>query len=137
MGYIYKNEIKIYIEEILKFYVYKHIIIIKNNKIKIKAYIYLIQKNLIDIFNYYSNISLQIYYYYYYYYNNDIVNLLYILKKACFLTMRLKLLKNNKILTYRKFNILFNFIIMKKTKKKIRKQNLYSVKISKIKKLLK
>ena len=49
----------------------------------------------------------EVYYYYYYYYDKRLKKLFYLIKKACFLTMKGKALFFGKHLTYSLFKFFF------------------------------
>jgi hypothetical protein len=102
----------------LKFFLSKNIVKLCDNKLLINYNINLLSFSLFDIFNYYDYILNKLALYTRS--RSSLNEMFYILKKSCFLTMRLKLKYYGKFFTYKLFNEFFSFsgLILKKTELK-------------------
>lgn len=99
----------------LRFFFYNNFLKLGDKKLLINYNVNLLSFSLFDIFNYYDYILNRLSLYVTS--RNSLNEITYILKKSCFLTMRLKLKYYNKFLTYKLFNDLFsfNYLVLKKT----------------------
>jgi len=123
--YIEKNKlvIKIATLAILRLFFLNSFIQIKKNKISIIPVKYLLSLSVIKIYNYFFNILYELYYYYFFF-KKQINKYIYIIKKACFLTINLKIKNKNKFFKFYLFKKLFKFQIINKKNNNYKKKYL-------------